>query len=180
LIPAALLIAAVNYFGAVSLATMVFLGIGAFGVLIALLAMFGGSLFDIGDGFVSIEAVSGFIGGLGFGSAAAYELFGDNVGAFGSLGIGIIFAVPASFLAVRVVARMQDMPTDATPTASDFVGAKGVVVSQIPAGGYGEVRVRIGGQPLKLYARSTRPINLGAAVVVTDALSETNVVVTEE
>jgi len=159
---------------------MVFLGIGAFGVLIAMLAMFGGSLFDIGDGFVSIEAVSGFVGGLGFGSAAAHELFGDSVGPFGSLGLGIIVAVPASFLAVRVVARMEEMPTDATPTASDFVGAKGVVVSQIPAGGYGEVRVRIGGQPLKLYARAAKPISLGAAVVVTTALSETNVVVTEE
>jgi len=159
---------------------MVFLGIGAFGVLIAMLAMFGESLFDIADGFVSIEAVSGFIGGLGFGAAAAHELFGPSVGAFGALGIGIIVAVPASFLAVRLVSRTQDMPTDATPTASDFVGAKGVVVSQIPAGGYGEVRVRIGGQPLKLYARASKPIGLGAAVVVTDALSETNVVVTEE
>lgn len=159
---------------------MIYLGIGALGVLIAMLAMFGGSLFDIGDGFVSIEAVAGFLGGLGFGAASAYELFGDSVGSFGALGLGIIVAVPAAFLAVRVVSRMQDMPTDATPTASDFVGAKGVVVSPIPAGGYGEVRVRIGGQPLKLYARAARPISLGAPVIVTDALSETNVVVTEE
>lgn len=163
-----------------SLATLVFLGIGAFGVLIAMLAMFGGSLFDIGDGFVSIEAVAGFIGGLGFGAAVAYEYFGDSVGVFGALGVGVIVAVLAAFLGVRLVARVKDMPTDATPTASDFVGAKGIVVSQIPAGGYGEVRVRIGGQPLKLYARSAKPIGLGAAVVVTDALSETNVVVTEE
>jgi membrane protein implicated in regulation of membrane protease activity len=164
----------------VSLATTIFLCIGALGVVIAMLAMLGGGLFDFADGFVPVEAVAGFAAGLGFGAAVAYELFGDGVGAFGALGIGIIVAVPASFLAMRLVARMQEMPTDATPTASDFVGAKGVVVTPIPAGGYGEVRVRIGGQPMKLYARAAKPISLGAAVVVTDALSETNVVVTEE
>jgi membrane protein implicated in regulation of membrane protease activity len=158
---------------------MIFLGIGAFGVLVVLLAVFGGNLFDIGDGFTSIEGGAGFLVGLGFGAAAVHELFGNTIGAFGSLGVGIIVAVPVTLLGVRLVAGMKEMPTDATPTASDFVGAKGVVVSQIPAGGYGEVRVRIGGQPLKLYARAARPIGLGAAVVVTDALSETNVVVTE-
>jgi hypothetical protein len=163
----------------VSLATAVFLGIGAFGVLIAILAMFGGA-WDIGDGFVSIEAAAGFAGGLGFGAASAYELFGETVGAFGALGIGIIVAVPAAFVAVNVLARMRDAPGNAAPTASDFVGTKGVVVSPIPAGGYGEIRIRIGGQPLKLSARAAKPISLGAAVVVTDALTETNVVVTEE
>jgi hypothetical protein len=33
---------------------------------------------------------------------------------------------------------------------------------------------------MKLYARAASPIVLGAAVIVTDALSETSVLVTEE
>ncbi len=149
-------------------------------MLIALLSIFGGSFFDIGDGFFSVEAAAGFAGGLGFGAAAIHELFGEKIGPYGALGIGIIIAVPASLLATKLVTRMQDMPTDATPTAGDLVGTKGVVVTPIPAGGYGEVRVRIGGQPMKLYARAGKPIALGAAVVVTEALSETNVLVMEE
>lgn len=159
---------------------MIFLGIGAFGVLIAALAMFGGGLFDIGDGLFSVEAASGFLAGMGFGAAAAHELFGDQLGALGSLGIGVIIAVPGAFLATKLVTRMENMATDATPTAGDLVGTKGIVVTPIPAGGYGEVRVRIGGQPMKLYARSGKPVGLGAQVVVTEALSETNVLVTEE
>lgn len=163
-----------------TLATTIFLTIGGLGVIIAALAMFGGSLFDIGDGMFSVEAMSGFLGGLGFGAAAAHELLGEQVGPFGSLGIGVIVAVPAALLAGRLIARMDSMPTDATPTAGDLVGAKGVVVTPIPAGGYGEVRIRIGGQPMKLYARAVKPVALGAAVLVTEALSETNVLVTEE
>ncbi|WP_117214532.1 NfeD family protein [Allorhizocola rhizosphaerae] len=163
-----------------SLATTIFLVIGAVGVLIALLAVFGGTFFDFGDGLFSVEAAAGFAGGLGFGAAAVHELIGDEIGPYGSLGVGVIIAVPVSFLATRLVARMQDMPTDATPTAGDLVGTKGVVVTPIPAGGYGEVRVRIGGQPMKLYARAGKPIALGASVVVTQALSETNVLVMEE
>jgi membrane protein implicated in regulation of membrane protease activity len=164
----------------VDLATIIFLGIGAFGILIVVLALFGGTFFDLGDGLTSVEGAAGFLVGLGFGAAAVHELAGDSIGVIGSLGIGIIVAVPATMLGARMVSRMKDMPTDATPTAGDFVGAKGVVVTPIPAGGYGEVRVRIGGQPMKLYARAAKPVALGAAVVVTDALSETNVVVTEE
>jgi membrane protein implicated in regulation of membrane protease activity len=164
---------------AVNQATIIFLAIGAFGIVIAALAMFGGSLFDVGDGVFSVEAVSGFLGGLGFSAAAAYELAGEEIGVFGATGIGIIVAVPAALLSARLMARMGDMPTDATPGQGDLAGAKGVVVTPIPAGGFGEVRVRIGGQPMKLYARSATPIALGAAVLVTDALSETSVVVTE-
>ena len=163
-----------------TLATIIFLSIGAFAIIIAALAMFGGSLFDIGDGLFSVEAVAAFFGGFGFSAAAANELFGASIGAFGAAGIGIIIAVPAALLATKFMTRMSDMPTDATPTAADLAGARGVVVTPIPAGGFGEVRVRVGGQPMKLYARASNPIALGAAVVVTQALSETSVLVTEE
>lgn len=164
----------------VHLATIIFLVIGLLGVLIAGLAMLGGSLLDLGDGLFSTEAASAFIGGFGFAAAAAHELVGDSVGVLGSSGIGVMAAVPLAFLAARLVDRVGDMPTDATPTASDLAGARGVVVTPIPTGGFGEIRVRVGGQPMKLYARSGKPIALGAAVIVTEALSETSVVVTED
>ncbi|HCT75405.1 MAG TPA: hypothetical protein DGT23_02180 [Micromonosporaceae bacterium] len=107
-------------------------------------------------------------------------MIGDSVGVVGSAGIGILAAVPLAFLAGKFVDRVGNMPTDATPTATDLAGARGVVVTPIPTGGFGEIRVRVGGQPMKLYARSGKPIALGAAVIITEALSETSVVVTED
>ena len=69
------------------------------------------------------------------------------------------------------------MRTDATPTRDDLVGALGVVVTPIPASGYGEVRVRLGGQPVKLNARADQPVPLGAQVFVVEAPSDTSVIV---
>ena len=69
------------------------------------------------------------------------------------------------------------MRTDATPTRTDLVGRLGVVVTPIPAEGYGEVRITIGGQPVKLYAKADHPVPLGARVFVVEAPSDTSVVV---
>jgi membrane-bound ClpP family serine protease len=71
------------------------------------------------------------------------------------------------------------MRTDATPTRSDLVGRLGVVVTSIPAAGYGEVRITIGGQPVKLNARSDKPVAMGARVFVIEAPTDTSVVVEE-
>jgi len=51
------------------------------------------------------------------------------------------------------------------------------VVTPIPAQGYGEVRISLGGQPVKLNARAEEPIALGAKVFVIEAPSDTSVVV---
>jgi membrane protein implicated in regulation of membrane protease activity len=165
---------------AVNPVTIIFLAIGALGIMVAAITLLGGSLFDIGDGFFSTEAAAAFVAGFGFASAAAYALAGSTVGVIGAGGLGVIVAVPLAFLAARMVERVGNMPTDATPTATDLAGARGVVVTPVPAGGFGEVRVRVGGQPMKLYARATKPIALGAAITVTEALSETSVIVMED
>jgi membrane protein implicated in regulation of membrane protease activity len=69
------------------------------------------------------------------------------------------------------------MRTDATPTRADLVGRLGVVVTPINPGGYGEVRVSLGGQPVKLNARSDQHVPLGARVFVVEAISDTSVIV---
>ena len=76
----------------------------------------------------------------------------------------------------RAAGRMR---TDATPTRSDLVGRLGVVVTTIPAEGYGEVRITIGGQPVKLNARSDKPVAMGARIFVVEAPTDTSVVVEE-
>jgi membrane protein implicated in regulation of membrane protease activity len=88
--------------------------------------------------------------------------------------------VPAAWLAWRLARAAREMPTDATPARHHLVGTQGVVVTPVPAGsGYGEVRLRLGGQPMKVYARADRPLPAGARVFVVEAPSETSVVVEE-
>jgi membrane protein implicated in regulation of membrane protease activity len=163
----------------VSTGTWLFLGIGAVGLIIATLAVVGGDLFDLPDGFVNTEVVAGLVGGFGFGAAAANEL----VGAAGLpvvLVLGAAIGGVIALLAWLFVGRLRNMPTDATPTQDDFAGRTGVVVTPVPAEGYGEVLVRVGGQPVKLSARAATPLPLGTKIVVLDALSGTSVIVKAE
>jgi hypothetical protein len=69
------------------------------------------------------------------------------------------------------------MATDDTPQRSDLIGTNGVVVSPIPAGGYGEVRLHLGGHRLKFNARADAPMAIGTPVLVIEAPSDTSVVV---
>ncbi|MGK5683451.1 hypothetical protein [Actinoplanes sp. URMC 104] len=161
-------------------ATVVFLVLGAAGVAVLALALLGGELLSVlhlGDGPVSLEVVAGFLGAFGFAGAIAMELLGAPAGA---AGIGLVAAVPTAWLALRLSRAAHAMPTDATPRRDDLVGALGVVVTAVPAGGgYGEVRIELGGQPVKLYARADRAVPAGAQVFVIEAPSDTSVVVEE-
>ncbi|MBV1852207.1 hypothetical protein [Catellatospora tritici] len=161
------------------MATLIFLVIGAMGIVLAAVAMLGGDLLDLGDGFVSTELVASFVGGFGFAAAILNELVGGDVGLIAVLALGLAAAIPIAVLTGLLANRLGDMPTDATPTRADLVGTRGVVVTPVPAGGYGEVRIRIGGQPVKLGARADRPVPLGMKVLVVEALSDTSVYVRE-
>ena len=167
-------------------ATLTFLIIGGCGVLILAIALLGGEFLhfghvDTGGGLWSVEALAGFAGAFGFAGAIANELLGkDTLAAtVGAGAVGALAAVPTAYLTLKLSKAARDMRTDATPTRADLVGSIGVVVTPIPAQGYGEVRVRLGGQPVKLNARADRPLPLGAQVFVVAAPSETSVIVEE-
>ncbi|WP_326550712.1 NfeD family protein [Micromonospora sp. NBC_01813] len=163
--------------------TLVFLVIGGLGVAVLAIGLLGGELLHLGnvgaDGPVSVEVVAGFAGAFGFAGAIANELLG--AGSTGltvaAAAIGVAAAVPTGWLTARLSRAARDMPTDATPTRNDLVGTLGVVITPIHPGGYGEIRVRLGGQPVKLSARADRTIPLGAQVFVVEAVSDTSVVV---
>jgi membrane-bound ClpP family serine protease len=164
-------------------ATLVFLVIGGLGVLVLAIGLFGAELLSFGhpdiDGPISVEAIAGFTGAFGFVGAIANELLDARTA--GSVAIaaigGVVAAVPTAYLTVKLSRAARDMRTDATPTRADLIGTLGVVVTPIPGGGYGEVRVRVGGQPVKLNARSAAPVPLGAQIFVIEAPSDTSVVV---
>jgi len=167
----------------VATGTLIFLIIGGSGVALLVLALLGTELAHLGnpeiDGPISLEAIAGFAGVLGFAGAIACELL--DARSFGQIaaagGVGALAAVPAGWLASRLSRAARNMRTDPTPTRNDLVGSLGVVVTPIPHSGYGEVRVRVSGQPVKLNARAERPIALGAQIFVVEALSETSVLV---
>ncbi|MFI7430986.1 hypothetical protein ACIBPB_28720 [Micromonospora sp. NPDC049836] len=165
----------------VATGTLIFLIIGGAGVGVLALALVGAGLLHIGhpdvDGPVSLEAVAGFTGAFGFGAAIVNELLGGRTPGMiaGAAAGGVVAAVPTAWLAARLSRAARNMRTDATPTRSHLVGATGLVVTPVPASGYGEVRVRLAGQPVKLNARADRPLPVGARIFVVEALSETSV-----
>lgn len=165
-------------------ATVVFLVIGAVGIVILAVALLGGEIAHLGgigaDGLVSLEAVAGFLGALGFAGAITAELLDARTPGLiaVSAAVAAVAAVLAAWLALRLSRAARDMPTDATPTRQHLIGTLGVVVTPVPAGaGYGEVRIRLGGQPVKLNARSDHALPAGTQIFVVEAPTDTSVVV---
>ncbi|MEU1807988.1 hypothetical protein [Micromonospora aurantiaca (nom. illeg.)] len=161
--------------------TLIFLIIGGIGVGVLTLALLGSGVLHLGqpdvDGPVSLEAAAGFIGAFGFGGAIVNELLGGRTPGMIAAAVagGALAAVPTGWLAARLSRAARNMRTDATPTRDHLAGAIGLVVTPIPSGGYGEVRVRLAGQPVKLNARADGPIPVGTRIFVVEALSETSV-----
>lgn len=161
---------------------LAFLGVGGVGVLVLLVSVVLGELGGFGhgdaDGFFSLPAVAAFVGGVGFGGAAASALLPDLPGAVTvllCLLVGLVVALPLAAGAVKLSAALRDMPTEPTLTADRVLGSQGVVVSAVPAGGYGEVRLTLAGQQLKYAARSEVPLPVGTPVYVVDTPSPTSV-----
>jgi membrane protein implicated in regulation of membrane protease activity len=168
----------------VNTVTVTFLVIGGLGVLVLAVSLFLGDVLHFGhpdlDGPFSVPAIAGFVGAFGFAGAIAAALTGSGPMAWlvGSLA-GAVAAVPTAWLAMRMAKAAARMRTDATPTRSDLLGRLGIVVTPIPTPGYGEIRITLGGQPVKLNASSDKPLPLGTRVFVVEAPSDTSVVVEE-
>lgn len=162
--------------------TVGFLVAGAIGAGLLLLALVVGDLLHLGDvdadGPFSFPAIAALIGGAGFAGAAASSLLpveDDTTRGLLSGAIGVVAALPLAWFAVRFSRSLMNMSTDRTITDADVAGALGVVITRIPADGYGEVRIRLGGQDIKYSARSDRTLDRGAQIFVVQALSSTSV-----
>jgi membrane protein implicated in regulation of membrane protease activity len=127
-----------------------------------------------------VPSIAGFVGAFGFGGAIASSLIGPGaLAVVVGLIAGVAIAIPSAFGTMALARAASRMRTDATPTRADLVGRIGVIVTPIPDSGYGEVRISIGGQPVKLNARSDKAVALGARVFVIEAPTDTSVVVEE-
>lgn len=157
-----------------------FLVIGAVGIVMLLVSLIVGEhvhgIFDAlggGDWFTG-SSLAAFLGALGFGGAIVQELTGSTVLAVvGGILLGVIFGGLIAYGMIKL--RLID--TGGAVTTNDLMDAPGVVLSDIPALGFGEVRVTRQGQMMKLNAKSAIPISTGTQVTVINVLSATAVVV---
>lgn len=161
-----------------------FLLIGAVGLGIIVLALVVGEVLDgvfeavdadVGGGVFSTPVLGAFLAAFGFGGALI--LYASDVGvAVAALG-GLVSGAVVGAVALAIVRSLVNMPTDENVRTTDLVGAKGTVVTRIPAEGLGEVTIRHAGQLLKLSARSQGEIVAGTPVVVTTVMSSSSVLV---
>lgn len=157
----------------------VFLLVGVVGLVLLALSLllgdlFGGALDALSGDIFSSAAIGGFVSAFGFGGALS-EGLGAPVWVAVVVGaaVGLGFGWFASWL-TRVV---RGGGSDATVTTEDAVGRDAKVLTGIPEGGFGVVRVQVGGHSLQLNARAERAVDPGTEVYVTAVLSPTAVAV---
>ncbi|MCX4862248.1 hypothetical protein OG426_09385 [Streptomyces canus] len=163
-----------------------FLGFGIAGVVVlALSLVFDGvleGLFEgvdaldgLFDGWLSLPVIAGFVSMVGFSGAIAMGTAG--LGVAGATAVGVPAGVATGWLTYRLSGALLSDRSGAAPRDDDLIGISGSVVTDIPACGYGEVLVRLNGQPVKLSAKSPVAMARGAEVWVESALSHTAVAV---
>lgn len=167
-----------NHGGGDSMTT--FLVIGVVGLVILTLSLLAGDFLDgafdalaAGDWFSS-AVLGGFVSAFGFGGALTLGLGGAMAIAVPvGIGAGAVFGWFAAWL-TRLI---KGGSSDEVVSPADTVGHPATVLVDIPEGGFGVVRVRLGGHVLQYNARCDSTQTAGADVYVTDVLSPTAVVV---
>ncbi|MDN5744038.1 MAG: hypothetical protein L0H31_02830 [Nocardioidaceae bacterium] len=159
----------------------VFLVLGIVGLLVLTLSLVAGDLldgiFDALEGdVISTAVIGGFVSAFGFGAAAAD---GAGLPMPAALAIGVGAGVGVGWFAWWLTRLVKDGPSDATISIEHCVGQVGHVITDIPAQGYGVVRVAVGGHTLQFNASAHQAIESGTKVNVVGVRSPTAVSVTE-
>lgn len=158
----------------------VFLALGIAGIVLVLLSLVAGDFLDgaldaLEADWISTAMIGGFVSAFGFGGAAA-DAAGLPLPA--SLAIGTGAGLVVGWFAWWLTRLVKDQPSDETVTIADTVGLVGKVVTAVPDGGYGVVRVLVGGHTMTYNATAPTSIEAGAEVNVTGVVSPTAVQVT--
>ena len=154
-----------------------YLVIGVVGLVVLAVSLVVGDLLEgaldglAGDWF-STEVVGSFVAALGFGGATALAADAPDPLA---LVVGLVAGTAFGAMGWGLTRVVRGGATDEAPAADDVVGRGAVVVSEVPADGFGTVRVVLGGHTLRFNARAELPLTAGTEVHVTGVLSPTAV-----
>ncbi|OKJ92534.1 hypothetical protein AMK26_34860 [Streptomyces sp. CB03234] len=155
-----------------------FLGLGIAGLVLlaASLVLDGvlegfldGALDGLFDGWLSLPVIAGFVSMLGF--TGAIVLGSTGLGAGPATGAGVVTGVGAGWLTWKLSRALMRDRSAVAPSGDDLIGTAGSVVTAIPADGYGEVLLRVAGQPVKFAAKASVSVQRGTEVWVEAALS---------
>ncbi|WP_161606202.1 NfeD family protein [Microlunatus speluncae] len=157
---------------------LVFLIIGGVGVVLLLIFLVVGDLldglFDFAGDLLSGAALAGLVGAFGFTGALILGITDSLPWAIGGGAVGgVLIGLAAGWFSWR----LRHGGDEATVRTGALVGRQATVINPIPVDGYGEIRIIAAGQPTKLNARSSSPIDAGESVYITAVLSATSVTV---
>ncbi|MCB0906380.1 MAG: hypothetical protein KDB63_04595 [Nocardioidaceae bacterium] len=157
-----------------------FLVIGVVGLVILTISLLAGDLLDgafdalaAGDWFSS-AVIGGFVSAFGFGGALTLGLGGSMAVA---VPVGVAAGAGFGWFAAWLTRLIRGGSSDEVVNPSDAVGHPATVLVEIPEGGFGVVRLRLGGHVLQYNARCDTTQTAGADVYVTEVLSPTAVAV---
>lgn len=157
-----------------------FLVIGGIGLAVLVVALVVGDVLDLGgplgglleSDVFSIASLSAFTGAFGFGGAIAQELSSTL---WVSIPVGVVMGLLFSWFTVWFTRKLKNSRTDANVNTSALVGHEALVLTAIPEGGYGQVRLRVAGHQLTYSAKAPVAIDGGTRVWITNVLSATAV-----
>lgn len=159
-----------------------FLIIGGVGVALVLLALIIGDVLDglfhldvLGGDLFSFSSLAAFVGAFGFGGALGLALIDSTLVA---VIVGVVIGAIAAWGAVSLTKALKSGENEASFRSDSMIGHAGLVITAIPEGGYGEIRISAGGHVRKLSAKSALPVDAGQEVWVSSILSPTAVEVT--
>lgn len=156
-----------------------YLVIGLVGLVLLTVSLVAGDLLDgafdaLAADWFSSAVIGGFVSAFGFGGALAVGLGAASLVAVPvGVAAGVVFGWFASWLTRAVRGGGTDEPVQ----AADTVGHDATIVTDIPAGGFGVVRVQVNGHTLRLNARAESELEAGTPAHVTGVLSPTAVTV---
>ncbi len=156
--------------------------IGVIGIVVVLLSILLGDIVDglldldfLGGDLFSLASVAAFLGAFGFGGVISLAIV--NVMLIAVV-VGIVAGILAAWGAATFTHWLKRSEANSTFKSHSMVGSTARVITDIPAGGFGEVRVLGSGQSRKRAARSDLPIPAGTEVWVSAIVSPTAVEVT--
>ncbi len=159
-----------------------FVTIGVVGLLIVLLSILLGDVIDgmfdldmLGGDLFSVAGIAAFLGAFGFGGVISVALLDVT---WIAVVVGIVAGFLAAWGATSLTRWLKRSESSSTFRSRSMIGTSARVITDIPAGGFGEVRLLGSGQSRKRTARSTVPIKAGTEVWVSAIVSPTAVEVT--